>query len=116
MPIDFIRFGVRNVVTGAPEGANLVDVSRVRPDEQITDPRSSDLVRGFVAVHTRHRVVAFGQVSVFEYHIYLLVFRQIDGYRLFEFDAPDRFRAIRDESAVTLITLSQCSYRPGQLN
>src|SRR2546425_12609042 len=105
-----MRFGVRQVEPGAPEGAEMGDVPRIRPDEQIADPRAHDLTRGLVTVHPRHRVVALGEVSIFEEHLDLLVFRQVDRDRLFEFEAPDRFRTIRDESAVTLLALLQTSH------
>src|SRR5262245_5383795 len=116
VPIDLMRYGVHQVETGAPEGAKMFDVPRVRPDEQFANPRAQDLIRGLVAVHLRHRVVALGEVSVFKDHLDLLALRQIDRDRLFEFEAPDRFRTIRDESAVTLLALPQVSHSPRSLD
>src|SRR5262249_59619912 len=45
-------------------------------------------------------------------HLDLLILRQRDRDRMFEFESPDRLGTLRDEGAVTLIALSQASYRP----
>src|SRR5215475_4139401 len=98
------------------EGAKIFDVLRVRSDHQIADPRAYYLIRGFVTIHPRHGVVAFGEVAVFQGHLDLLVFGQVNRDRPFHFAAPDRFRTIRDEGAVAFITLPQTPQRPRPLN
>src|SRR5262249_28208120 len=112
IPIDFMSFNISHAVTGALEGAKLGDILRFGPDKQIADPRPQNLIRAVVTVHPRHRVVAFGQVSEFEEHLDLVIFGQRDRDRMFEFESPYRLGTLRDEGAVTLIALSQVSYRP----
>jgi hypothetical protein len=115
-PIDPMHFGVRQLETCAFEGEHLVYVPWVRPDDQIADPRAYNLICGLVAVKPRHHIVAFGEVGVFEDPLNLFVFRQVDRIRRFHFVAPDRFRTVRDEGAVTLLALPQTFHRPGLLN
>src|SRR5262249_9690432 len=108
-PIDLPRFGVSQIETRTAEVAKMIYVMRIRLGEQFADRRANDLIRGLVTIHPRHRVVAFGEISVFENHLDLLVFGQFDRNWLFHFEAPDRFRTIRDEGAIAFFALPETS-------
>src|SRR5262249_21254175 len=107
---------VSQAIPGVLEGAKIGDVPRIRPREQVTNPRSHKLIRALVSAHPRQRVIAFGEITESVKHLDLLVLRQCDRDRLFEFEAPDRVRTIRDESAITLLALPNTSYRPRSLD
>src|SRR6266540_3265566 len=65
------------------------------------------------------RLLALGDITMYSPTAddgLIFHFGQIDRNRLFEFEAPDRLRIVRDESAVTLLALSQVSYRPRSLD
>src|SRR5215475_8149082 len=94
----------------------MLYVLRIRPGDQIAEPRAYDLIRGLITVKSRHHVVAFGEVRVFVGQFDMLVCRCANRDRLFKFEAPDPFRSSRDEGAVTLLALPQTFHRPGPLN
>src|SRR5262245_56399562 len=105
VPVNLLRFDIGQTITGTSEGAKEGDIPRVRSGEQIANPRSYDLIRAVIPVHLRRRVVAFSQVTKPVQHLDLLILRQRNRDRSFEFEAPDRFGTMLNESAVTLLAL-----------
>ena len=94
----------------------MSDVARIRLDEQIADPRAQNLIRAVITVYPRHGVVAFGEIGDLVKHLDLLVLRQRNRDRPLEFEAPDRFGTLSDESAVTLFALLQAPLDLGPLD
>ena len=116
VPVHFVCLDIVEVVTAALESTKKLDILRVGPDQQISEPRAQNLSRAVVAVHSRHGVVAFSEVRELVKHFDLIVHRQHHRYRLFEFKTPDAFRADRNEGTVVLVARRPTSQRRRTLN
>src|SRR4051812_44021326 len=80
---------------------------RAQGGAKLPEARADKIVRAFIAVHSRHRIIAFGQVAMLVQRLKLLISGQTRIYGTLRLEAPDAFGAVNDEGAVALIAGSQ---------
>jgi hypothetical protein len=110
--IDFIRQRLAQSIAAADECHQEFQVARIRFRQHVPQPRSDQPRRRLLAVHPRHRVIAFGEVSVLVKKLDLLLLRQLGVDRLIQLESPDALGALLDEPAIALLASRQLILGP----
>src|SRR5262245_1598141 len=106
--IHFAGFNPNEAIARTHKEPGVIDdLLGVGSDEENRQPLAENFIDAGVTVREGEHFVALREISPMVNQLDLLVWRQCDWNRFIQFIPPDSFRAVRDESTVTLLAFLQ---------
>src|SRR5262249_6970916 len=108
VPIHFAGFYANEAIARTNKEPGVVDdLLGVGPDEENRQTLAENFVDAGIAVRMDEHFVALREISPMVNQLDLLIWRQCDRNRFIYFIPPNSFRAVRDESTVTILAFLQ---------